>query len=214
MAEPQGQATTTAQDPQEAIFERVFGEAVRTVEDRGIPYVLIGGLASAAWGRPRWTHDIDFFVYPDDAHKALTALANAGFATERTKETWLFKAFKESVLVDLIFKVTGDIYLDEEMLARGRRRELKGQEVTLVAPEDLVVIKSLVHDEDNPRHWHDVLAILASTELDWDYLIKRARNGARRVLSLLLYAQSNDLPIPDEEIERLFKTIYGGSNHG
>jgi len=75
----------------EEIFLAVLREAIDAVERKGIPYVLMGGLASAALGRPRWTHDIDFFVKPQDAAAALEALAEEGFETQETYPDWLFK---------------------------------------------------------------------------------------------------------------------------
>jgi hypothetical protein len=44
-------------------------------------------------------------------------------------------------------------------------------------------------------------------ELDWDYLLKRARRGPRRVLGLLLYAQSLDLLVPDKAIKSLIHML-------
>jgi len=52
--------------------------------------------------------------------------------------------------------------------------------------------------------------VLASRELDWPYLVERARRGPRRILSLLLYAQSIDLAVPDRVIEELWTTTLGG----
>ncbi len=194
---------------EEAAFVRVLGETVGTLEGADVPYVLMGGIGSATHGRPRWTHDIDVFVRPEDASRALAALARRGFEVEETYPDWLFKAFKSDVMVDLIFKSSRGILLDEEMIARAERIEFKGVEVLVIPPEDLIVVKAVVHDEHMPRHWHDALAILAVCNLDWDYLVRRARQyGARRVLSLLLYGQSNDLIVPNAPIRRLFDEVF------
>jgi predicted nucleotidyltransferase len=182
--------------------------AVGALEGGHVPYVLIGGLASAVHGRPRWTHDIDLFVKPADARRALDVLADAGFVTEETNPHWIYKAWRGDAVIDLIFCVTGDIYVDDEMLARSRTATFKGRDVKVVPPEDLVVIKAVVHDEPSARHWHDALGIIATTELDWEYLLRRARHGARRVLSLLIYAESNDLVVPERAVRKLFETIY------
>jgi hypothetical protein len=72
----------------------------------------------------------------------------------------------------------------------------------------MVVMKALAHDEETPRHWHDALAIVAGRPLDWTYLVHRARKGPRRVLSLLLYALSNDLLVPAEPIRRLHALLF------
>lgn len=191
----------------EETFQCILGEAIDALEAKELPYVFIGGIASALHGRPRWTRDIDLFVRPEDARRTIDALAAAGFTTQQTDSFWLFKAIKEGVLVDIIFRSTGDIYLDEEMLSRSTVKEFKGHLLRLVSPEDLLVIKAVVHDEKTPRHWYDALGILAQSDLDWEYLMRRARRAARRVLSLLLYAQSNDMLVPHSVVQELFAMV-------
>jgi predicted nucleotidyltransferase len=191
----------------EDVTLRVLAEAETALEKEGIPHMLMGGLASSAHGRPRWTHDVDVLVRPTDAGRALRALAEAGFETQETDPFWIYKGVKEGVLVDVIFRSSGDIFLDEEMLAHARPVEVSGVRVCMVAPEDLIVIKAVVHAEQSPRHWFDAIAMLSRTGLDWDYLLLRARKGARRVLSLLLYAQSNDVLVPDAVVRRLFEMV-------
>jgi hypothetical protein len=72
-----------------------------------------------------------------------------------------------------------------------------------------VVLMAIVANELSPRHWLDALAILATTDVDWEYLLRRARRGIRRVLSLLLYAQSNDLPVPTSVVRELWNRLEG-----
>jgi predicted nucleotidyltransferase len=189
-------------------FARVLGEAVAALDARHIVYALMGGIASTGLGRPRWTHDIDIFVRPSDAENALEALGGSGFRTERTDPTWLFKAFKEDVMVDVIFHSTGGFYLDEEMVARSVERDFMGHRVRLIPPEDLLIIKAAVHDERGPRHWHDALGVLAVSDLDWDYLLRRARQAPRRVLSLLVYAHSLDMAVPNYVVRKLYHDVY------
>ncbi|MGH2572857.1 MAG: nucleotidyl transferase AbiEii/AbiGii toxin family protein [Actinomycetota bacterium] len=191
----------------EETFLCILGEAIDALEGHELPYVFIGGIASALHGRPRWTRDLDLFVRPEDARPTLDALVGAGFSTQQTDPFWLFKAIKQGVLVDIIFRSTGDIYLDDEMLSRSTIKEFKGRRLRVVSPEDLLVIKAVVHDEKTPRHWYDALGILAHSELDWEYLMRRARRAARRVLSLLLYAQSNDLLVPHSVVQELFAMV-------
>jgi predicted nucleotidyltransferase len=186
----------------------VLKEAVRTVEESGYDFLVLGGLASSLVGRPRWTHDIDFLVRSDDARSVLSSLARAGFDTEETDPVWIFKAFKREVMVDIIFMITGGIYLDAEMKRRAMQREYEGLSIRIPSAEDQVVIKALVHREETSRHWFDALAILARADLDWDYLLHRARLGARRVLALLIYAQSSDILVPSWAINRLYREVY------
>jgi predicted nucleotidyltransferase len=172
-----------------------------------VPYLFLGGVASWTYGRPRVTHDIDVLVRPEDARAVLSALGERGFETEERAPHWLYKAYRDDVEIDVIFRSSGDIYLDDEMLEHGVDLTFHERPVRVVAPEDSVVLKALAHQEHSPRHWHDALAVLARADLDWDYLCRRARHGTRRVLSLLLYAQSNDLPVPDEAVRRLLATL-------
>jgi predicted nucleotidyltransferase len=195
----------------EEAVSRILAEAVAALEGAGIPYVLIGGLASSVHGRPRTSRDIDVLVRHADALPALEALGRAGFETEETNPQWIFKARKDDVQVDLIFWLKGDIYLDEEMLERSEERDFDGVRVRVIPPEDLIVVKAVIHDEQTPRHWGDALGVIADSELDWDYLARRARKGARRVLALLLYAQSNDLVVTDDTVRTLFESLYGDS---
>src|SRR5688500_2935068 len=146
------EATTTADD--EAEFLAALDETVEALEAEGIPYLLMGGIASACLGRPRWTHDIDLFVKPTDARRVLDALATAGFETEETFPDWLFKASKHGQLIDIIFRSTGDIYVDDEMLERAQLREFMGRRLRIIPPEDLLVIKAGVHGEHTPPHRH------------------------------------------------------------
>lgn len=197
-----------AHDVSEAQFARVLREVVRAVERAGIDYLLIGGVGSASLGRPRWTHDIDVLVAPVDAGRTLEALGAGGFETERTNEHWIFKALRHGVVVDVIFRLKGDVYLDEDMLTRAPTAEFLGVKAKVAPPEDQVVIKAIAHDEQSSRHWNDALAMLASCDIDWEYLVARSCRGPRRVLSLLVYAQSIDLVVPQWAIDRLFDQIY------
>jgi predicted nucleotidyltransferase len=201
------EATAAGAFPESA-FVDVLARAVEALATGDIPYVLVGGIASTVCGRERWTEDIDVLVREVDAERALAALAEHGFATERTNPAWIFKATRGDVVVDVIFWSKGNIVLDDEMLERAAEADFRGVRVQVVAPEDLVVMKAIAHDEQSPRHWADALGILAACRLDWDYLERRARFGPRRVLSLLVYAESNDLAVPAEVVRGLFDLVY------
>ena len=189
-------------------FLEVIAEVGSILEGAGIPFAFMGGLASTTHGRPRWTHDVDIFVKPQDALRALDELKAHEYQTERTDEAWLYKAFKDNVMVDVIFKSRGGIYFDDEMHERSVIANFQGRSVRFVPPEDLLVIKAAVADEVGPRHWHDALSIIASSKLEWEYLLRRARMSPRRVLALLMYAQSDDLMVPNRVIRQLFHDLF------
>ena len=91
--------------------------------------------------------------------------------TEETFPSWLYKAIRNGVLVDVIFRSSGGVYLDAEMLARGQRRDYRGTDALLMSPEDLLVVKAMAATEETPHHWYDALALIARRDLDWDYVL-------------------------------------------
>jgi hypothetical protein len=174
------------------------------------PYVVVGGIASSVLGRPRFTHDIDLLLRPADARVVLAELARRDFETEERAPHWLFKAHRHGVEVDLIFRSSGDVYLDDEVLAHAVIGSFEGRTLPLMSREDLIVTKALAHQEHSPRHWYDALALLATGDLDWGYLVERSRRGPRRVASLLLYAQANDLAVPSFVVRQMLSEIDPG----
>jgi hypothetical protein len=195
--------------PSDESFADVLAIAASAANRALVPYGLMGGIASSIYGRPRWTHDIDLLVRPADAPHVLGVLDDAGFDTSRTDEFWLYKGRRDGVLVDVIFRALGGIYMDDEMIGRIRGASFMGVPLQVLPPEDLVVIKAIVGNEATPRHWGDALGVVANTELDWSYLATRARHGVKRVLSFLVYAQANDLPVPSEAVSELYSLAYG-----
>ena len=193
------------------LFLRVLDEVVQALDEAGIPYLLIGGIGSAVYGRDQGTRDIDVFVRPEVARRVLEVLDERGFETKEVAERWLSKAVKHGVLVDVIFRSSRDILLGDEMLTRAQVMPFRGRAVPIAPPEDLIVMKACAMSEDTSRYWYDAVSIIAHTELDWEYLVGRAReHGARRLLSLLLFATSLDIVVPPEPIETLIEAIGVG----
>jgi predicted nucleotidyltransferase len=189
-------------------FHEALAMAAKALENASIAHVFMGGVASIVLGRTSWTHDIDVFIAGADEPAALDALVSAGFVIEPIDSSWLSKVRYGDVVVDLIRCASGPVFLDDEMLERAVPATVWGTKVKVIPPEDLVVTKALAHAEDTAHYWWDALAIVAGVELDWAYLLKRARRGPRRVLSLLLYAQSMDLMVPDIVVRRLAESVF------
>src|SRR5262249_10238926 len=84
-----------------------------------------------------------------------------------------------------------------------------GRQVRIVSPEDFILIKCAVHSEEGPHHWHDALSVLSHSKVDWNYLLHRSRKAARRLLALLIYAQSDDIWVPNNIVRTLFTNIFG-----
>jgi predicted nucleotidyltransferase len=198
--------------PAEADLLATLEEVVAALEGSGIDHVLMGGIGSFALARPRETHDIDVFLRPGDVDPTLDLLEARGFEVSVHDPAWLAKAWKRGVLTDLVFRSSGDIYLDDEIVERAERRDYKGVSALVTSAEDLIVIKALATSERTAHHWYDALAMIARCEIDWDYLVRRAiQAGPRRVLSLLLYAESCDVAVPATAITAVHDTLHGGT---
>ncbi len=60
------------------LFLRVLDEALDALNEAQVPFLLIGGIGSAVYGRDQGTRDIDVFVRPEMARKVLDVLGNEG----------------------------------------------------------------------------------------------------------------------------------------
>lgn len=191
----------------------VLGEATSSLAEAGIPNVLFGSLATVVLARPRRLEpheDVDLLIRPPDAEAALAALRQAGFVAGEEDPSWIHKAKRLGVTVDLIHRAGREIHLDEEMLERAVPARVLDVSVRLMPPEDLAVIKAVLHQEARQGDWFDALALVRRPDLDWDYLVRRARgHGAQRVLSLLLYARSDGVPVPTRALEAMVETVPG-----
>jgi predicted nucleotidyltransferase len=195
----------------DAVFLDALDRSIDAVRSLGVPFLVIGEIASSVFGRDRGTADVDLFVRPEHAPRILEELDARGFDTSVEFEHWLYKGTRNDVDVDVIFRASRDILLDDEMLARSPTKTFKGRRLPMAPPEDMIVMKAIAAGEDTARYWYDALGILSRAELDWDYLLARARqHGARRILSLLLFGASIDLLVPEAPIEALFHALSGG----
>jgi hypothetical protein len=124
-------------------------------------------------GGPKTEHDIDFFVKPEDAERALAALVDGGFRAERPLENWLLKAYDGDLLVDLIFNPTSGP-VDDELLARAEQREVAAVQMPVASLEDVMVAKLLALTEQEPD-FGGCLEIARSLreQVDWDWVRER-----------------------------------------
>jgi predicted nucleotidyltransferase len=197
------------EDPPEADrLLHILDEAVAILRAADITFLLMGGIATSVLGRDRRVTDIDLFVRDRDVRPALAAFEAAGFETLIVSPNWLAKALKDDVLVDVISRSTHDISLTDEILEHAVEVDVHGRLLPCVAPEDLIVMKAVATGEDTSRYWHDALSLVGRPDLDWAYLMRRARqHGVRRILSLLFFAQSIDLLVPEEVVAELLEAV-------
>ena len=162
--------------PDEEEFERLVEttrKAGAVLRDADVPFALGGGLASWVRGGPKTEHDIDFFVKPEDAERALSALGEAGFRREEAVEDWLVKAYDGDLLVDLIFDpASGPV--DDELLGRADELEVAAMRMPVASLEDVMVTKLLALTEQEPD-FGGCLEIARSLreQIDWEWVRER-----------------------------------------
>jgi hypothetical protein len=71
-------------------FAATLARTVAVLSESGVGFALLGGVASAGYGRARWTKDIDVFVRAEDADHALDVLGENGFETDRINPAWIY----------------------------------------------------------------------------------------------------------------------------
>jgi len=147
------------------------------LREAGIPFALAGGIASWARGGPPREHDIDYFVKPEDAERALAALAEAGLRPEKPPEGWLYKAFDGDVMVDLIYEPASGPVTDEE-LERAEEMEVQATRMRVLAPTDVLATKLLALKE-HEVDYDSVLEISRALreQVDWDDLRRRTSHS-------------------------------------
>ena len=60
-----------------------FREFIRLLNDNGVRYLVVGGYAVALHGHPRYTKDIDIWIWPEpgNARRAIRSLDQFGFGS-------------------------------------------------------------------------------------------------------------------------------------
>jgi hypothetical protein len=151
--------------------------SVATLRDADVPFLLAGSLACWARGGPRSENDLDFVVRPDDAERALQALADAGMRPERPPEEWLLKAWDGEVLVDLIFGPSG-LELSDEVFERGEDIAVLAVTTPVMALEDVLTTKLLSLDEHS-LDYGDLVGIARSLreQIDFEALCDRTEHS-------------------------------------
>lgn len=195
--------STDAKDQETAMV--VFREAVDLLEDGDFDYAVGGGLANAFWTDvPRYIKDVDIVVPDEDATKILEHFDRHDFETTEMEASWLHKAFKEGVTIDFIFELKNGTRFDSLLKERRSRGEMFGTTCYVVPAEDQIPsLTATVDPETIGQHWYTVIKLMANVDLDWDYVLLRSKSIPRRMLSVVHFAISEQVPVPRGVIDRL-----------
>jgi hypothetical protein len=161
-------------DELEPRTSRFYWNALRVLSEAKVPYLLGGAYAFAHYtGIIRHTKDLDLFVKPADAVRALDVLKQAGYRTEMTYPHWLGKAFSGGDFVDVIFNSgNGLCSVDDEWFAHAVPMEAGG--ALLCPAEELIWQKAYIMERER-FDGADVNHLLRACgpSLDWDRLLRR-----------------------------------------
>jgi putative nucleotidyltransferase-like protein len=151
---------------------------VAALREHGVPFMLGGSLAAWARGGPEPQKDVDLMVKRSDADRALQVLGDAGMRTERPPEEWLYKAWNEDVLVDLIFGPSG-LEVTDEVLARADTIPVMSVGTPVMAVEDMLITMLFSMDE-HCLDYGPVVGIVRSLreQIDWPSLRARCAGSA------------------------------------
>jgi Uncharacterised nucleotidyltransferase len=178
-------------------FLEVLRRTVEGLDARGRPYAIFGTIAMNVHLDGEPAEDIDVLLAEDDAGPAIEALLASGFEAGERDESWILKAHRDGVLIDVIFRVRGRLVFDRGMAAAVQRASYRGIDVPIPAPEDLVLIAACAAHPQSPEHWYAGARLVAEAKFDWDRLVERAREvDPLRIASRLLYCESDGVDVP------------------
>jgi hypothetical protein len=142
-----GQPTleTAAQDT-----NNFYRRTLHVLSDAAVPFLVGGSHAFLEYtGIVRNTKDFDLFLRRTDLDRALQALQDAGYRTERTFPHWLAKAWQADDFVDLVVNSgNGLCVVDDGWFEHAVETQVLGMPVKIVPCEELVWQKCFVTERE------------------------------------------------------------------
>ena len=168
-----------------AIFEPLF----RALNQAGVRYVVVGGLAVVLQGHARLTADVDLVVDLEDeqARRAIEALSamnlrprapvNPGdFADRTARDKWIreqgmqvFSMYDPANPLRVVDLFVSHPVPFEDLYSRADVVDLKGTSVRVASIPDLIHLKSLAgrpEDRDDIKHLEEILKERREREKD------------------------------------------------
>lgn len=156
---------------------------IQKIESAGIPYMLVGSVASSFYGDPRLTRDIDLVLelHPMHLLKFSEVFQEDEFyipPDEVVRDEVLNKRsfnlihHETGFKIDIMIKKTS-AHGQGEFLRRQMHEVLPGFEAYIASPEDIIIKKLQFYQEGgSQKHLIDCRAILSQSSLDNVYLDK------------------------------------------
>jgi hypothetical protein len=125
-----------------------FKEFIELLNANGVKYLVVGGYAVAFHGHPRYTKDLDFWIWadPDNAERLIKTLRDYGFSGLELRPSDFLDTKNVVQLgyppnrIDLLTEVSG---LDFESAYQNRKEAVfEGVSINFISAEDLIKNKS------------------------------------------------------------------------
>ena len=127
--------------PGSPALREALKRAVSALKADGVPFALGGGYALWVHGAPEPLHDVDLVVPEDDVEAAASdSLTEAGLRIERPPEDWLFKAYVDEALVDVLHRLQGRV-VTRALVDRGQEFEVLGMRFPVLPPTEVMSAK-------------------------------------------------------------------------
>lgn len=167
-----------------------------TLKRTEVPFALAGGYAAWAHGAPEPHHDADFVLLEPDVERAKAALVDAGLEVVQPPEDWLFKAFLDDALVDVIFRICG-APVEPALLERAASRDVLSVHMPVLDPTDVLVTRMNALTEQTCDYSRLLPASRALREqVDWDRLASAVEGNDYAVGLLFLMRRLGVAPAP------------------
>jgi len=183
--------------------------AAAALREADVPFMLCGSMACWARGGPEpFTKDVDFCVKPEDAERALQALADVGMTVDRPPEGWLYKAWDDGILVDLLF-CPANVPVTDKAFEHADELIVMSVPMQVAAIDDIMATKLLALNEDS-IDFKQLLQIARALreQIGWAALHERTAHSAYAVAFFTLLEQlgivsaddlvgGDDIPVSD-----------------
>ncbi len=146
------------------------------LEDGGLDWGVAAGSAVYIYAGNRLPTDVDLLVRPEDLSKVGSLL---GLVPKMERTSWgeeeKIALGEIEIAGGLVIRVGAESYpygMDGAMVERLRRGTLEGVEVPVLAPEDIIAMKSVLQrgPEQGKHDIEDIEALAAAMEIDAEYL--------------------------------------------
>jgi predicted nucleotidyltransferase len=184
-------------EPRVAEFYR---QALRALNDAGIPFLVGGAFAHACYtGIRRSTKDLDLFIRREDYERIAQLMERHGWRTEMSYPHWLAKVYDGGEFIDLIFNSGNGLTPVDERWFRGNcEADVLGVPVRIANAEDGLLSKAFIMERERYDGGDIAHLLQANAErLDWPGLVERFGAHWRVLLAHLV----------------LFGYIYPGERH-